>query len=152
MLEVGNGGMSMTEYESHFSLWALLKAPLLIGNDVTNIKPEVLHLLGNLDIIAVNQDKLGKQGRRVKRSFWGHEVWAGELSGGSVAVVMFNRGWFSSTIEFNFKEVGFSQEVAEVYDLLAQSVVNEAKGSFSSSVKSGGVRFVRLDPPKPQRG
>ena len=151
MLEVGNGGMSMTEYESHFSLWALLKAPLLIGNDLTNIQPEVLKLLGNTDIIAVNQDRLGKQGRRVKRSFWGQEVWAGELSGGSVAVVMFNRGWFSSTIDFTFQEVGYSQEVAEVYDLLAQSVLNEAKSSFSSRVKSGGVTFVRLDPSTPQR-
>lgn len=62
MLEVGNGGMNQSEYEAQFALWALLKAPLLIGCDVRNINPETLVLLGNEEIIAINQDRLGVQG------------------------------------------------------------------------------------------
>jgi len=66
MLEVGNGHMSNTEYISHFSLWALAKAPLLIGCDVTNMSPQTLAILTAPEVIAVNQDKLGEQGHKVK--------------------------------------------------------------------------------------
>lgn len=65
MLEVGNGGMTTTEYVSHFSLWAISKAPLLIGCDVTNMSPETLAILTNAEVIAVNQDSLGAQAAKV---------------------------------------------------------------------------------------
>ena len=60
MLEVGNGGMTENEYIAHFSFWALLKAPLLIGCDVTNMSDSTLSILGNEEIIAIDQDPLGK--------------------------------------------------------------------------------------------
>jgi len=65
MLEVGNGGMTTTEYKSHFSLWAMIKAPLLIGCDVTALSGEMLSILTNPEVIEVNQDPLGKQARLV---------------------------------------------------------------------------------------
>jgi len=65
MLEVGNGGMTNTEYVSHFSLWAISKAPLLIGCDVTNLSPETLAILTNSEVIAINQDSLGIQAGKV---------------------------------------------------------------------------------------
>lgn len=65
MLEVGNGGMSDAEYRSHFALWAISKAPLLIGCDVTKLSPETLAILTNAEVIAVNQDPLGVQGKKV---------------------------------------------------------------------------------------
>jgi len=65
MLEVGNGGMTYDEYRTHFSLWALAKAPLLVGCDVTKRDPETFEILLNSEVIAVNQDKLGVQGRKV---------------------------------------------------------------------------------------
>ncbi|CAF1464839.1 unnamed protein product [Didymodactylos carnosus] len=65
MLEVGNGGMTNTEYISHFSIWAISKAPLLIGSDVTKISQETLNILTNPEVIAVNQDSLGSQGKKV---------------------------------------------------------------------------------------
>ena len=66
MLEVGNGGMSYIEYKTHFSLWAISKAPLLIGCDVTKMSNETWEILSNEEVIAVNQDKLGEQGRKIK--------------------------------------------------------------------------------------
>jgi hypothetical protein len=65
VLEVGNGGMSDAEYLTHFSLWAISKAPLLIGCDVSNMSPTTFSILSNPEVIAVNQDKLGIQGKKV---------------------------------------------------------------------------------------
>lgn len=65
MLEVGNGGMTTDEYQAHFSLWSLMKAPLLIGCDLTNMTADTLRILSNTEVIAINQDPLGIQGRRV---------------------------------------------------------------------------------------
>lgn len=60
MLEVGNGGMTTAEYTAHFALWSLLKAPLLIGCDLNNLSPDTMGILGNDEIIAIDQDPLGK--------------------------------------------------------------------------------------------
>ena len=97
MLEVGNGGMTTTEYEAHFSLWCLMKAPLLIGCDVRNIDNESLRILSNPEVIAVDQDKLGVQGAKQKTDGT-DEVWAGPLEGGAYAVVLLNRGTMVSNM------------------------------------------------------
>lgn len=67
MLEIGNGGCSFDEYKSHFSMWAMLKAPLIVGNDIRGLSPddEAMEILMNEEIIAINQDPLGRQARRV---------------------------------------------------------------------------------------
>jgi alpha-galactosidase len=75
MLEIGNGGMSDTEYRTHMSLWSLLAAPLLAGNDLRDVTPGILEILTNKEVIAVDQDPLGKQGTRVSRQ-GDAEVWA----------------------------------------------------------------------------
>lgn len=67
MLEVGNGGMALNEYEAHFVLWAILKAPLLLGCDLKRIDKDIMNIIGNEEVIAVNQDPLGRQARRFKR-------------------------------------------------------------------------------------
>jgi alpha-galactosidase len=90
MLEVGNGGMTTDEYRSHFSLWAISKAPLLVGCDVTTMSNDTINILTNPEVIAVNQDPLGVQARKVVVSAaW--EVWAGPLSGRAVTALLFNR-------------------------------------------------------------
>src|SRR4030088_2582901 len=91
MLEVGNGGMSDTEYRSHFSLWAILAAPLIAGNDLRNMRPEIHDILTNREVIAVDQDPLGREGERVWKK-GAAEVWAKQLQDGSRAVVLLNRG------------------------------------------------------------
>jgi alpha-galactosidase len=91
MLEVGNGKLNMRENRSHFSMWAMLAAPLLAGNDLPNMKPEIKAILTNKDVIAINQDKLGKQGRRVY-SEGEVDVWARDLAGGAKAIAVLNAG------------------------------------------------------------
>jgi len=91
MLEVGNGGMTTTEYRSHFSLWAMLAAPLIAGNDLRNMSSEIKEILTNKEVIAVDQDALGVEGRRVRKD-GDLEVWARPLKDGSRVVILFNRG------------------------------------------------------------
>jgi len=91
MLEVGNGKLSLAENRAHFSLWAMLAAPLLAGNDLPNMKPEIKAILTNRDVIAIDQDKLGRQGERAYTD--GEvEVWTRHLAGGALAVAVFNAG------------------------------------------------------------
>ena len=91
MLEVGNGKMTKDEYQTHMSLWALLAAPLLAGNDLTKMTDETKSILMNRDVIAIDQDPLGRQGDRVSAE-GPFEVWSKPLKDGSVAVGLFNRG------------------------------------------------------------
>ena len=91
MLEVGNGGMTTTEYESHFSLWAMLAAPLIAGNDLSAMSADTRRILANRDVIAIDQDALGQAARRLWKD-GDQEIWARPLAGGDVAVVLFNRG------------------------------------------------------------
>jgi alpha-galactosidase len=91
MLEVGNGKLSLAENRSHFSMWAMLAAPLLAGNDLPNMKPEIKDILTNRDVIAIDQDKLGKQGSRIY-SDGEVEVWTRPLAHGALAIAVLNVG------------------------------------------------------------
>ena len=91
MLEVGNGELSLAENRAHFSMWAMLAAPLLAGNDLPNMKPEIKAILTNRDVIAIDQDALGEQGSRVY-SDGEVEVWTRHLSGGALAVAVLAAG------------------------------------------------------------
>ena len=91
MLEVGNGRLSLAENRSHFSMWAMLAAPLLAGNDLPHMTPEIKAILTNREVIAIDQDRLGKQGSRVY-SDGEVEVWMRPLAGGALAVAVFNVG------------------------------------------------------------
>jgi len=91
MLEVGNGELSPAENQAHFSLWAMLAAPLLAGNDLPNMKPEVKAVLTNRDVIAIDQDPLGKQGS-LAYSDGEVDVWTRALSSGAMAVLVLNVG------------------------------------------------------------
>jgi alpha-galactosidase len=90
MLEIGNGGMNEDEYRTHMSLWAILAAPLMAGNDLSRMTPYTLELLTNREVIAVDQDPLGKQGYRVHQE-GPYEVWTKLMADGSKVVGLFNR-------------------------------------------------------------
>jgi alpha-galactosidase len=107
MLEVGNGGMTLAEYRSHFSLWAILAAPLMAGNDLRDMRDDVRAILTAPEIIAVDQDGAGKQGRRIRRD-GDVELWVKELADDSRAVVLFNRGDVSREARVEWREVGWS--------------------------------------------
>ena len=100
MLEVGNGTkdnqgrvrpLSLPENRTHFSMWAMLAAPLLAGNDLPNMKPEITAILTNKDVIAIDQDRLGKQATHIY-SDGEVDVWARHLTGGAMAVAVLNAG------------------------------------------------------------
>jgi len=91
MLEVGNGKLTLAENRTHFSMWAMLAAPLLAGNDLPNMTQDVRGILMNHDVIAIDQDRLGSEGTRAY-SEGEHDVWIRHLSGGALAIAVINAG------------------------------------------------------------
>ncbi|UJR16142.1 hypothetical protein I4U23_003053 [Adineta vaga] len=148
MLEIGNGGMTFNEYRTHMSLWSISKAPLLIGCDVRNISKETLELLTNPEVIAVNQDSLGIQGKKVHIDPYNDtEVWAGPLADGSKAVVAFNRGNdVSRTIVVSFSDLGWkTTSQVKVRDLWAQKDLGEFQGNYTASnIESHGAQMLKM--------
>lgn len=117
MLEIGNGGMTNDEYKVHFSIWAISKAPLLIGCNLRNITKETMEILGNREVIAVNQDPLGVQAKKV-RMVGGREIWAGPLSDYRVALVILNREPERTAITAEWDDIGLpSNTLVEARDL-----------------------------------
>jgi alpha-galactosidase len=150
MLEVGNGGMTSSEYEVHFSLWCLMKAPLIIGCDMTSMSADALRILGNTEAIAISQDPTGAQGYRIQ----GDEnddinIWTGALSDGwTVAIV--NRGSVSHTVGFSFVHIGVPPKLGplKVRDLWKHQDLGTFTGSFpATEVDSHGVLFLKLTIP-----
>ena len=142
MLEVGNGGMNEDEYRTHFSLWAMLAAPLIMGNDLTRMTPYTVEILTNREVIAVDQDPLGKQGFRVAQE-GPFEVWMKPMADGSKVVGLFNRQRTAEQITANFAQIGIRGE-ATVRDLWLKKDVGTFKDSYSAYVPPHGVVLVRI--------
>ncbi|XP_021750610.1 alpha-galactosidase-like isoform X2 [Chenopodium quinoa] len=146
MLEVGNGGMTKEEYRSHFSIWALVKAPLLVGCDVRSMDQATLELLRNKEVIAVNQDKLGVQGRKVKKN-GDLEVWAGPLTQRRMAVILWNKGSSSSNITAYWSDIGLKPTtIVDARDLWRHSTHRGVKAQLSAQVDSHAVKMYILTP------
>jgi len=146
MLEVGNGGMTDTEYQAHFSLWCLLAAPLMAGNDLRAMKPGTRDILTNREVIAVDQDPLGKQAGKV-RDDGDLEVWARPLADGSRAVILLNRGEKEAPVAVSWVELGYTKTIeAKVRDLWKHQDLGAFKGGFSAQVPPHGVVMVRITP------
>ena len=146
MLEVGNGGMTDVEYRSHFSLWAILAAPLIAGNDLRNMRPEIRDILTNKEVIAVDQDALGRQGERVAKN-GDLEVWAKQLKDGSRAVVLLNRGAAEQQVSASWQDLGYPNSLtASVRDLWQHKDLGKFTGKFSAPVASHGVVMITVKP------
>ena len=146
MLEVGNGKMTTTEYRSHFSLWCILAAPLMSGNDLRSMTPEITEILTNKEVIAIDQDPLGMQGRRV-RDEGDLEVWSRQLQDGSRAVILLNRSSSDASITANWPELGYPAQIAAtVRDLWQHKDLGKFTGKFSASVPPHGVVMVTVRP------
>ncbi len=146
MLEVGNGGMTPTEYRSHFSLWAMMAAPLIAGNDIAHMDAETRAILLNREVITVDQDPLGQHGRRI-RDDGDLEVWARPLADGSRAVILFNRSAAPASVSVAWPELGLTTRVkAEVRDLWTHESLGRKTGSFAATVAPHGVVMVKVTP------
>ena len=142
MLEVGNGGMKPDEYRTHMSLWCLLSAPLIAGNDLANMTPETLAILTNPDVLAVDQDPAGNQGYRI----WQEgplEIWMKVMADRSRVVGLFNRGYTDSQMTVNFHQIGVG-DTEQVRDLWAKRDLGTMQGSFTATVPRHGVVLVRI--------
>jgi len=141
MLEVGNGGMSPIEYRTHMSLWAILAAPLLAGNDLSKMTPETLAILGNRGVIAIDQDPMGKQGDRLRQE-GPLEVWTRPLAGGAHAVGLFNLSDLPANMTFTASDVGAKAPVA-LHDVWADKDLGKRK-TYSAVVPAHGVLLLRV--------
>jgi len=112
MLEVGNG-MSYTEDKSHFSLWCMLAAPLIAGNDLRKMSDQTKSILTNKDVIAVDQDPLGVEGFRYYL-FDGLDIWVKPLSGNNLAVCFLNRSSRQQNIDYDWKEHLITDDVSNI--------------------------------------
>jgi alpha-galactosidase len=141
MLEVGNttqerlwGGispqkMNLAEYRTHFSMWCIVAAPLIAGNDLRTMKPEIIDILTNKEVIAIDQDPLGKQGRRI-RDEGDIEVWQKDLSGKRMAVALLNRSEVPADIVIGWDELGLKGKL-KVRDLWLHRDLGKFKKSFT---------------------
>jgi alpha-galactosidase len=142
MLEIGNGGMTDDEYRTHMSLWAILAAPLLAGNDLSKMTPETVALLTNREVIAVDQDRLGREGDRV----WAEgplEIWVKPLAGGAKAVGLFNRNERAQMMELPLALIG-EPASAHLRDLWKHEAVEAGNGVYRVEVPRHGVVMLKV--------
>lgn len=137
MLEIGNGHMNATEYRTHMSLWAILAAPLLAGNDPRTMTDEIKSILLNKEVIAIDQDKSGQQGSRT----WKEgplEIWSKALADGSSAVGLFNRGDQPAAITYPLKGT------VQIRDLWEHKDLGKVSGKYSAEVPPHGVVLLKV--------
>jgi alpha-galactosidase len=141
MLEIGNGGMNADQYRTQMSLWAMLAAPLLAGNDLSKMDETTKSILMNKEVIAVDQDKLGTQGHRVGPP----QVWVRPLSHGQTAVALFNyvTDDEAEPLTLRLKDVGFDGPV-HARNLWAHKDLGVLHDSYTVTIPPGGVVMLRL--------
>jgi len=145
MLEVGNGKLTLDENRFHMSLWAMLASPLLAGNDLTKMSPEVASVLMNKQVVAINQDPAGHQGHRVYQE-GPIQIWTRALADGTTALAIFNTGEDLSPmrkITLPMKQLGFSTAPTGT-DLWTNQSVGRLDASYKPTVPRHGVILLKL--------
>ena len=142
MLEVGNGGMTEDQYRTHMTLWVILAAPLLAGNDLSKMSPPTLAMLTNKEVIAVDQDPLGKQGDRVS-AVGPTEIWSKPLSNGAQAVALFNRSETEKSISFRPRDIGFAKSF-KLRDLWQGREVTATGDTYTATVPAYGAVLLKV--------
>jgi alpha-galactosidase len=153
MLEVGNGSLSEAQNRMHFSLWAMMAAPLIAGNDLRTMPAAVKAILTNAEVIAVDQDPVGYQGYRVFRN-GDSEMWMKPLQGSGVrAVALVNRSRSdAATIAFKWTDIGLADGMATVRDLWQHADRGAFAGGWSAEVPPDGTVLLKVTgapPPLP---
>jgi alpha-galactosidase len=146
MLEVGNGSLTLAESRSHFSFWCMLASPLMMGNDLRKMTDDILKILTDKDVIALDQDPLGKQGYRVIDET-GKEVWIKELSNGDWAVCMLNDSASDAQMSLAWADLpALAGKTYKVRDLWAKKDIGTTKDNYAGNVVSHDVALFRLSP------
>ncbi|MDQ0814844.1 alpha-galactosidase [Streptomyces sp. B3I7] len=143
MLEVGNGGMTDTEYRTHFSLWSVMAAPLLIGSDLRTASDATFDILGNKEVVAVDQDPLGRQGTVIS-SEGGRWVVAKEMKDGSRAVALFNESGGAQRVATTAAAVGLPRAAGYTVRDLWRHETRGTAGTIAATVPAHGTVLVRV--------
>ena len=145
MLEVGNGGMNADEYRTHMSLWCLLAAPLLAGNDLEHMTPETREILLNKEVLAIDQDPAGHQADRLYAQ-GPLEVWGKTLADGSRAIGLFNRNDTPQTLSISMAQLGMPHGARSVRDLWQHRTELRDVGTddYKSLIPPHGVVLLRM--------
>ncbi len=144
MLEIGNGHMTDDEYRTHMSLWALAAAPLLAGNDIRTMSDATKAILLNKEVIAVDQDPLGKQASPVSHGQL--QTWVKPLADGSVAVGLVNLGSSAAQGKIMAADLPLHGGAGQARDLWAHKDVTFTNGVYTATVPSHGVLILRVTP------
>lgn len=147
MLEIGNRDLSLDENRLHMSLWAMLAAPLMAGNNLATMSDATRGVLTNREVIAIDQDSLGRQGSRVFTE-GPVEVWSRPLANGDLAVALFDKGDSAESIHLTLRELGSSDRV-RIRDLWQQKDLGIAEGTLTTTAPAHGVVLLRLHPEPP---
>ena len=154
MLQIGNGGMTVNEDRAHFSMWCMLAAPLMAGNDLKNMSPQTHNILTNIDAIDINQDAKGIQGFKFK-SEDGLEIWLKPLSAGDWAICFLNRSVDIKTIDFDWiknkmndefskRILDASVETFKIKDVWTKKELGDTQKPLKAVVLSHDVLLLRL--------
>ncbi|MBN1951020.1 MAG: glycoside hydrolase family 27 protein [Bacteroidales bacterium] len=154
MMEVGNG-MSINEDRAHFAMWCMLAAPLIAGNDIRSMKPEVLEILTNKDAIAIDQDSLGIQGFRYQVAD-SVETWFKPLENGDWAVCFLNRNPTTRDITFNWStenvvdaifgfDANFKENEYSLYNVWTHKKAGTTKKPLKATIPGNDVLMMRLN-------
>jgi alpha-galactosidase len=145
MLEVGNGGMTEVEYRTHFTMWAFMAAPLIAGNDLRSMDQATLDILLAPEVIGINQDPLGNQGKRITGRDKDLQVWSKVLSGTNArAVALLNLSEAAADITVHWSDVGLPAGAATVRDLWERADLGTLGDGYTANVPAHGVVLVRV--------
>ena len=142
MLEIGNGHMTDDEYRTHMSLWALAASPLLAGNDIRSMSPVTKSILMNSEVIAIDQDRLGKQASPVKNGDL--ETWIKPLADGGAAVGVVNLGPAAAEATVHTSDLHLAHPIAKARDLWSHQEVQLIKDSYTATIPSHGTLLLRV--------
>jgi alpha-galactosidase len=146
MLEIGNGGMTAEEYRTHMSLWSLLAAPLIAGNDLRTMSDETKDMLTNREVIAIDQDPDGKPVKDLSDPSATAVVLARPLHGGSLAVGLFNRADQPQPVTIKWSDVDLAGKALRVRDLWKHADVIASGGGYTADVPAHGVVLLKVTP------
>ncbi len=142
MMIVGMGNLKINEYRAHFSLWCILAAPLMAGNDLRNMDPAIVEMLTNEEVLEVDQDHMGVQGYKLVDE-GDFEVWVKDLADEDLAVCFLNRGNEDYHLNFDWSVVGL-RVTYRIRDLWAQKNIGNSRSNFQAVVPARDVILLRL--------
>jgi alpha-galactosidase len=144
MLEIGNGGLSLTEEQTQMTLWAEMASPILLSTDLAKLTPAEVGIVANPDVVAVDQDKLGAQGTIVQ-SGTGYDVLAKPLADGDVSVVLFNKGDTAQTVTTTASAIGLPGSGApfRLTDLVSKAT-SASDGTISAALAPHATVIYRV--------